>query len=83
MTVSRKEARRGELWWVTLDERRPMVVLSTHGEDVGAIVVVPPFDPRPTLFHEAIVSATWEELDIGAEEGLSREAILTWIERAA
>jgi mRNA-degrading endonuclease toxin of MazEF toxin-antitoxin module len=77
MTVpSKEDPRRGDLWWVTLDERRPIVILSTHGADVRAIVVVPPFGGQPPSFQEPLSStAAWEEIRIGAEEGLTCEGV--------
>jgi mRNA interferase MazF len=75
--VPANDAKRGELWWVTLDVRRPVAILSADGEDVRAIIVVPPVDRPPNSFEEPPSStAAWEEIPVGAEEGLTCEGVV-------
>src|ERR1700729_632572 len=61
--------RRGEVWWVEFDERRPVVLLS--GEDPSgfrAMVVVAPADTD--------ISGLGIEVAVGAEEGLPFDGVL-------
>jgi mRNA interferase MazF len=56
--------KRGEVWWVLLDEKRPVVLLSPS--DAGSwqsIQVVPPADTD--------ITGLAVEVKFGAEEGLS------------
>jgi mRNA interferase MazF len=61
--------RRGEIWWVEFDERRPCVLLSAE-EPSGflAMQVVPPADTD--------ISGLGIEVAVGAEEGLPNEGVL-------
>jgi mRNA interferase MazF len=61
--------RRGEIWWVEFDERRPVVLLSSE-ERSGflAMQVVAPADTD--------ISGLGIEVAIGAEEGLLDDGVL-------
>ena len=61
--------RRGEVWWVEFDERRPVVLLS--GEDpsgFGAMQVVAPADTD--------ISGWGIEVAVGVQEGLPFDGVL-------
>jgi mRNA interferase MazF len=53
---------RGEIWWVEVDDRRLVLVLSTTDDDVRAIMIVPP--------AERLVDGIVEEVRLGADDGL-------------
>jgi mRNA interferase MazF len=57
--------KRGEVWWATLEERHPLLVLSTADEDIRGILVVAPADRLP----DGVV----EEVRLGDAEGLPGE----------
>jgi mRNA interferase MazF len=61
--------RRGEIWWVEFDERRPVVLLSAE-EPSGflAMQVVAPAD--------ADISGVCIEVMVGVEEGLPGDGVL-------
>jgi mRNA interferase MazF len=64
--------RRGEVWWVEFDERRPVVLLS--GEDPSgflAMQVVAPLD--------ADISGLGIEVAVGAQEGLPFDGVLRFV----
>jgi mRNA interferase MazF len=60
--------KRGEVWWATVDERRPVLVLSMSAQDVRAIIVVAPAD--------RLVDGVTEEVSLGAAEGLPNEGVV-------
>ena len=63
--------RRGDVWWVEFDERRPVVLLS--GEDPSgfrAMQVVAPADYD--------ISGWGIEVAIGVQEGLPFDGVLRW-----
>jgi mRNA interferase MazF len=64
--------RRGEVWWVEFDERRPVVLLS--GEDLSgfrAMQVVAPADTD--------ISGLGAEVAVGAKEGLPFDGVLRFV----
>jgi mRNA interferase MazF len=61
--------RRGEVWWVEFDERRPVVLLSGEGPSgFKAMQVVAPADTD--------ISGLGIEVAVGAREGLPFEGVL-------
>jgi mRNA interferase MazF len=61
--------RRGEIWWVELDERRPVVLLSGEGPSgFRAMQVVAPADTD--------ISGWGVEVAVGVQEGLPRDGVL-------
>ena len=61
--------RRGEIWWVQFDERRPVVLLSA--EDPSGFQAMQVVDPA-----ETDISGLAVEVAVGAEEGLPRDGVL-------
>jgi mRNA interferase MazF len=61
--------RRGEVWWVEFDERRPVVLLSEQGPSgFQAMQVVAPADTD--------ISGLGIEVGVGAREGLPFDGVL-------
>lgn len=61
--------RRGELWWATVDKRRPVVLLSRdEAYGVRAMVVVAPVSTTVRGFAV--------EVRVGRAEGLSRAGVI-------
>ena len=61
--------RRGEVWWVEFDERRPVVLLSEEGPSgFRAMQVVAPADTD--------ISGWGIEVAVGVQEGLPFEGVL-------
>jgi len=61
--------RRGEIWWVEFDERRPVVLLSAEGPSgFLAMQVVAPADTD--------ISGVGIEVTVGAAEGLPDDGVL-------
>ncbi|MFF5505698.1 type II toxin-antitoxin system PemK/MazF family toxin [Streptomyces roseolus] len=61
--------RRGEVWWVAFDERRPVVLLS--GDDAAGIRVMQVVAPAGMD-----ISGLGVEVAVGAMEGLPFEGVL-------
>jgi mRNA interferase MazF len=61
--------RRGEVWWVEFDERRPVVLLS--GEEPSGFQAVQVVAPADTDIAGLAV-----EVAVGAEEGLPFDGVL-------
>ncbi|MFF7445777.1 MULTISPECIES: type II toxin-antitoxin system PemK/MazF family toxin [unclassified Streptomyces] len=61
--------RRGEVWWVEFDERRPVVLLS--GDDASGIRVMQVVPPAGVD-----ITGLGVEVAVGAEEGLPFEGVL-------
>ena len=59
---------RGEIWWVEVDDRRLVLVLSTTDDDVRAIMIVPP--------AERLVDGIVEEVRLGADDGLQSAGVV-------
>jgi mRNA interferase MazF len=76
--TSEKNVVRGEIWWSTVDERRPVVILSTHGEEVRAIVVVPAFQRTPHAVprSDRVVHGGMEEIQVDEEDGLTPAGVV-------
>jgi mRNA interferase MazF len=61
--------RRGEIWWVEFDERRPVVLLSGEGPSgFQAMQVVAPADTD--------ISGLGVEVEVGVREGLPFDGVL-------
>jgi mRNA interferase MazF len=60
--------RRGEVWWVEFDERRPVVLLSEDPSGFRAMQVVAPADTD--------ISGWGIEVAVGAREGLPFDGVL-------
>lgn len=61
--------RRGELWWATVDKRRPVVLLSRdEAYEVRQLVVVAPVT--------TVVRGFAAEVRVGRREGLPREGVI-------
>jgi mRNA interferase MazF len=65
--------RRGEVWWVEFDERRPVVLLSEEEESSGfrAVQVVAPAG--------AAISGLGVEVEVGVLEGQPFEGVLRFV----
>ena len=61
--------RRGEIWWVEFDERRPVVLLS--GEEPSGFLAMQVVAPADTD-----ISGLGIEVAVGAEEGLPFDGVL-------
>jgi mRNA interferase MazF len=61
--------RRGEIWWVEFDERRPVVLLS--GEDPSGFLAMQVVAPADTD-----ISGLGIEVAVGAAEGLPFDGVL-------
>jgi mRNA interferase MazF len=61
--------RRGEIWWVEFDERRPVVLLS--GEEPPGFLAMQVVEPT-----ETDISGLGIEVALGAEEGLPSDGVL-------
>ena len=61
--------RRGEIWWVEFDERRPVVLLS--GEDPSGFLAMQVVAPADTD-----ISGLGIEVAVGVEEGLPFDGVL-------
>jgi mRNA interferase MazF len=61
--------RRGEVWWVEFDERRPVVLLS--GEDPSELRAMQVVDPADTD-----ISGWGIEVAVGVQEGLPFDGVL-------
>jgi mRNA interferase MazF len=64
--------RRGEVWWVEFDERRPVVLLS--GEDPSGLRVMQVVAPADTD-----ISGLGIEVAVGAREGLPFDGALRFV----
>ena len=64
--------RRGEIWWVEFDERRPVVLLSEQGPSgFLAMQVVAPADTD--------ISGFGVEVEVGVREGLPTGGVLRFV----
>jgi len=64
--------RRGEIWWVEFDERRPVVLLSGEGPSgFLAVQVVAPADTD--------ISGLGVEVEVGVREGLPFDGVLRFV----
>jgi len=61
--------RRGEIWWVEFDERRPVVLLS--GEEPSGFLAMQVVAPADTD-----ISGLGIEVAVGVEEGLPHDGVL-------
>jgi mRNA interferase MazF len=61
--------RRGEIWWVEFDERRPVVLLSV--EDPSGFQAMQVVEPADTD-----ISGLGIEIPVGTEEGLPTDGVL-------
>ena len=61
--------RRGEIWWVKFDERRPVVLLS--GEQPAGFLAMQVVEPADTD-----ISGLGIEVAVGPEEGLPSDGVL-------
>jgi mRNA interferase MazF len=59
---------RGEVWWARVNEKRPIVVLSTSADDVCAMMIVPPAT-NP-------IEGVTVEVELGASDGLPFEGVV-------
>ena len=64
--------RRGEVWWVEFDERRPVVLLS--GEDASGFLAMTVVAPADTD-----ISGLGIEVTVGAGEGLPFAGVLRFV----
>ena len=69
MTNREGHMRRGEIWWVEFDERRPVVLLS--GEEPSGFLAMQVVAPADTD-----ISGLGIEVALGAEEGLPSAGVL-------
>ena len=59
---------RGDVWWVILDEKRPVVILSSEGEELRGMQIVAPADTD--------ITGAAVEVWLGTEEGLAEAGVV-------
>nr|WP_281177972.1 hypothetical protein [Actinospica robiniae] len=56
------------MWWAVLDEKRPVVILSSAGEELRCMQIVAPAD--------ADITGAAVEVRLGVEEGLTEAGVV-------